>query len=76
MPSAWIYSTMKLIKHKKLKKKKKKETNPQPGFELISLWLKGQNSSGHFHDGESSDILKVYSDRTYKKIDHYFFNTQ
>ena len=28
------------------------------------------------HGGESRDILNVYSDKTCKKIDHYFFNTQ
>ena len=29
-----------------------------------------------FHGGGSRDILFVYSDRTGKKIDHYFLNTQ
>ena len=28
------------------------------------------------HGGESRDILNVYSDRTCKKIDNCFFNTQ
>ena len=30
----------------------------------------------NLHGGESCDILNIYSDRTCKKIDHYFFNTQ
>ena len=29
-----------------------------------------------YHGVELRDILNVYLDRTYKKIDHYFFNTQ
>ena len=29
-----------------------------------------------YHGGELRDILNVYLDRTYKKIDHYFFNTE
>ena len=30
----------------------------------------------HNHGGESRDILYLYSDRTGKKIPHYFYNTQ
>ena len=33
-------------------------------------------TSQNGHGWESCDILNVYSDRPYKKIDHYFFKTQ
>ena len=45
-------------------------------FEIHLLNINSSMTSQNGHGRESCDILNVYSDRPYKKIDHYYLNTQ